>query len=121
MQYLLTSTSRQLYAITSGRGRLASVTVALPSSWAGTACAANASSGAASTFLSKSGEDEFDVAVTSPHPVFGSRQPWAAQTGGCGDVGRGLRMPFTTLTDLQDRAERNYAGERKQENNCRQF
>ena len=107
---MLTSTSRQLYAATSGRGRLASVSVALPPSWAGTACAATAAD--ATHLLSKPSEDEFDFAVTGPHPVFGS-EPWAAQPGQCGSVGRGVRLPFTMLTHLDEPEDRNYAGERR--------
>ena len=37
-QHYLSTTSSQLFALTSSRGRFASATVVLPSSWAGTDC-----------------------------------------------------------------------------------
>ena len=98
-QSLISSTSRQLFESTSGRGRFSTVTVVLPASWAGTACTSDTNVTVDSVYFA--GNVDADFNVEGPHPIFGS-EPWARQFGQCGNVGQGVQVPFPALTQITE-------------------
>ncbi len=105
---LLTETSRGFHALTDGRGLLASVSVALPSSWAGSDCAptANSENVAAPAAAAAAAAAHEDVAITGRDPVFGAR-PRAEEAGACGERGRRISLPYPALIAVPTAANTN--------------
>ena len=118
LQHYLSTTSSQLFTLTSSRGRFASATVVLPSSWAGTECVNshndnNGSNGNGSNVTVSPTlypEDfEPDFSVEPPHPIFGA-EPRALHSGRCGSAGRGVSLPYTAVLE-EDEIARQRIGE----------
>ena len=114
MQHYLSTTSSQLFALTSSRGRFAAATVVLPSSWAGTECVNNyngGEGGGGNVTVSPTlyPEDfEPDFAVEPPHPIFGA-EPRALHSGQCGRAGRGVSLPYVAVLE-EDKLARERIG-----------
>ena len=93
-QELLLSTAEQSRAVVGGAEGTSGFEVRVPRHWDFSVCSGTA--GQRRTSYARPSHDT-DILIGRSHPVFGS-QPWSIQTGGCGQQGLVLNLPFAFLT-----------------------
>jgi len=90
LEELLARVSKHLHEVSGGVKQVEQVEVELPASWRGTECSQGVEVG-------EGGVGREEVLVAPPHPLLGNH-PHVLQTGGCGEKGEHLSLPFPLLT-----------------------
>ncbi|TRY77432.1 hypothetical protein TCAL_07427 [Tigriopus californicus] len=95
LEALLTETSASLHELTESNLLFGSISVILPKSWESLDCLVGRNS--LHHDLESHVSQQADIQLAEQHPIFGAN-PWTTQFGPCGVSGRGIDLPYPSLT-----------------------